>query len=581
MFANRIHRMPLASLSVAALAAASLSGLTATGTAAASSNATPVSSSASVSRASARLVGTVALSAPAANRPQAATSTSSKYRIVDSAAASYHPAGKTGSLNVTSSYPVNTAPVKGVNGFVGLTGPEQAVANGGLDLEPPDQGLCAGQGYIVDFINNAFAVYNPAGDVEEGPLPSYALFDQPANSFFSDPRCYYDNPTQRWFFSEFVITFNSSGVLVAPSTQYVAVSNTADVFGSYSVLSIDTTDSSTPGCPCFGDFDQFGADDNGIYISTNEFGDTSGAYNGVIIYAVSKELLETEAQTGIAATVFEYRLPKDQFGSPYHVAPAETPPGAQFATNTEYFVESNSNLNSDHHLIVYAMTDTSLLAAPAAPPLSHTKIASESYAFPPDATQRKGPIPLGKTVQDPEGQLEADFNAIQEVTYVNGELYAEADTATAGGHDGVAWFAIAPTASGSTVTATMTAEGYVTTPGENLLYPDIAVNSHGIGDIVFTISGPDYYPSAAYIAFGATGPSGAINIAQAGAGPEDSFTCYAAFVGPNYGGCRWGDYSMGVAMSGKVYLATEFIPNTARDYLTNWGTYVWGVPANS
>jgi hypothetical protein len=38
---------------------------------------------------------------------------------------------------------------------------------------------------------------------------------------------------------------------------------------------------------------------------------------------------------------------------------------------------------------------------------------------------------------------------------------------------------------------------------------------------------------------------------------------------------------MGVAMSGKVYLATEFIPNTARDYLTNWGTYVWGVPANS
>jgi hypothetical protein len=537
---------------------------------------------ASVSRAQAHLLGTVNMSNLSGHRAKAATNASSGYRIIDSAAANHHPGGTAGALNVTSSYPVNPSPINGVSGFVGLTGPEQAAVNGGIDLEPPDQGLCAGQGYVVDFINNAFAIYNPAGVVEKGPLPSYALFNQPSNAFLSDPRCYYDNPTQRWFFSEFVITFNSSGVLVAPATQFLAVSDTADVFGSYSVLSIDTTDSSTPGCPCFGDFDQFGADDNGLYISTNEFGDSSGAYNGVIIYAISKELLETEAQTGIPATVFAYRVTGDQFGpGPYHIAPAETPPGARFAPNTEYFVESNSNLSSDDHLLVYAMTDTSLLAQPAPPPLSDTEISSETYAFPPDATQRKGPIPLGKTVQDPEGQLQADFSAIQEVTYVGGALYAEADTAVAGGHDGAAWFVIAPTTSGSTVHAVMNAQGYVTTTGQNLIYPDIAVNSHGIGDMVFTLSGPAYFPSAAYIAFGPSGPTGSINIAQAGTGPEDSFTCYAAFVGPHYGGCRWGDYSMGVAMQGKIYLATEFIPNSARDYLTNWGTFVWGVPTHS
>ena len=77
-----------------------------------------------------------------------------------------------------------------------------------------------------------------------------------------------------------------------------------------------------------------------VDISTNEFGNSSGAYNGVIIYAISKELLETEAQTGIPATVFAYRVTSDQFGAgPYHIAPAETPPGARFAPNTEYFVE--------------------------------------------------------------------------------------------------------------------------------------------------------------------------------------------------------------------------------------------------
>jgi hypothetical protein len=577
MSADRFPRMRLAILGIGVLTAASLSGLTATANAAAR-DAGPTAARITVSRAPARLLSSVTLSRLAPGR---ASSTSAGYRIIDNATASYHPAGTAGALNVTRSYPVSASAGKGVSGFVGLTGPEQAVANGGIDLEPPDQGLCAGQGYVVDFINNAFAIYNPAGDVEEGPLPSYALFDQPSNSFFSDPRCYYDAPTQRWFFSEFIITFNSAGALVAPATQFLAVSNTADVFGSYSVLAIDTTDSATPNCPCFGDFDQFGADDNGVYISTNEFGD-NGGYNGVVIYAISKELLENEAETGIPATVFEYRITSDQFGSgPYHIAPAETPAGALFAPNTEYFVESNSNLSSDDHLVVYAMTNTALLAQPAPPPLSDREISSESYAFPPDATQRKGPIPLGKTVQDPEGQLEADFNAIQEVTYVGGALYAEADTAVSGNRDGVAWFAIAPSTSGSTVHATMTAQGYVTATGQNLIYPDIAVNSHGNGDIVFTLSGPSYYPSAAYIAFGPSGPAGSIHIAQAGTGPEDSFTCYAAFVGPYYGGCRWGDYSMGVAMGTRVYLATEFIPNSARDYLTNWGTYVWGVPAHS
>ena len=68
-------------------------------------------------------------------------------------------------------------------------------------------------------------------------------------------------------------------------------------------------------------------------------------------------------------------------------------------------------------------------------------------------------------------------------------------------------------------------------------------------------------------------------MAAPGADPEDSFTCYAAFVGPNYGGCRWGDYSMGVAMGSDVWLATEVVPPTSRDYLTNWGTFVWGAPA--
>jgi hypothetical protein len=66
--------------------------------------------------------------------------------------------------------------------------------------------------------------------------------------------------------------------------------------------------------------------------------------------------------------------------------------------------------------------------------------------------------------------------------------------------------------------------------------------------------------------------------ATRGAAPNDGFTCYAAFVGPHYGGCRWGDYSQGVVMNGRVYMAAEMIPQGYRDLLSNWGTYIWSAP---
>jgi hypothetical protein len=375
--------------------------------------------------------------------------------------------------------------------------------------------------------------------------------------------------------TEFVVG-NSSGTV--PSTQFIDVSNTSDPTGGYSVWAINTTDKGTPNCPCFGDFDQLGADNNGIYVATNEFGDTAG-FNGVIIYAVSKQLLETFRNSGIKPVLFRYRVTADQFGQPYHISPASSPPGATFAPETEYFVESNGDEFFDNHLLVYAMQETSLLASavPAPPPLLvNTRVTTQAYAFPPVGQQMAGPIPLGNANQDPEGVLQSDFDAIQEVTYNNGHLLAEASTVSSDGNVGAAWFDLKPHNNGASVDVAH--QGVVSVAGQSLLYPVIAVNSAGAGYMGFTLTGPQYFPSAAYQTFTTTGPSGPVRIAGAGAVPEDSFTCYAAFVGPFYGGCRWGDYSMGVAMGSDIFLATEYIPPSSRDYLTNWGTFVWHAP---
>jgi len=509
----------------------------------------------------------------------AAQRSTAGYQAVDNAILAHAPKSKPATVPNPSTTPLSATNVGGEIGFSALGGVQQAGTKGGTDLEPPDQGLCAGGGYVMEFINNAMAIYSKNGAQLLAPISSATAFRQPTSDFFSDPRCYYDAPTKRWFFQEFIVgTVNSAGKVVIPSTEFEAVSNTPDPTTTYTIYSWDTTDASTAGCPCFGDYDNLGADDNGIYVATDEFSFVGPAYNGAIIYAISKEQIETAAATGIVPPVFAYRLTKDAFGQPYIVAPSSTPPGAKFATNTEYFVESNGNAASDDHLLVYALNDTSELGTPAAPTMYSTELSSESYSFPPDATQKPGPRPLGKAYQDPAGGIQADFDSEMEPVYADGHLYAQLDTATKSGSDAIAWFIIDPTFSGTSLSATLAHQGYVAVADTSLLYPYTAVDSSGVGYLLFSLSGPNSYPSPAYIAYGAGGPTGPVIVATSGADPDDGFTCYAAFVGPSYGGCRWGDYSMGVVMGGRVYMAAEMIPAGYRDTLTNWGTYIWSAP---
>lgn len=494
----------------------------------------------------------------------------------DHAPGVFRPGGASGStpapLVSAPPTPIGKGNVPGEHGFAGIDAIQQASVNKGADLEPPDQALCAGQGAVMEVVNNALAIYTPSGVVVSSPVATSAFFGVPSSTFLSDPRCYYDAPTKRWFVTEFQV---GNGAQV-PSIQYVAVSSTASPTGTYAVFGINTTDPTTLGCPCFGDYDQIGADANGFYIAVNEFGIKSGAYNGVEIYALSKSALEAAAAGGhTTVPIVLYRLEHDYFGQPYHVSPSSTPPGGSYAPNSELFVESNSDLNSGHHLAVYALSHTNRLASGGLPTLSGTEIASEPYSFPPNATQKPGPIPLGTSLGKKEATLQADFNAIQEVTYTNGRLYAEASTKV-GSVDGIAWFVIRPVATASGVAASMLYQGYVANRVTNLLYPDLVVNATGKGYLAFSSSGPSNYPSVGYVAFNGTATVGSIHAAALGAAPEDGFTCYPK-SGPAPG-CRWGDYSGGVVMGSSVLMAGEYIPPTARDYYTNWGTYVWSAP---
>ena len=183
-------------------------------------------------------------------------------------------------------------------GFAGLTTVDTANTNGFVTT-PPDQGLCVGNGYVLEVINLVLAVYSKTGKQLTAPVSANSFFGaDPTVTFLSDPRCYYDRPTQRWFVSMTNVINSSTN----RSNLYLAVSQSSDPRKAFTVYSIDTTDDgldgtpSDPGCttasPCFGDQPLLGADAFGIYLSTNEFGVASNVFNGAQIYALSKAELE-------------------------------------------------------------------------------------------------------------------------------------------------------------------------------------------------------------------------------------------------------------------------------------------------
>ena len=45
--------------------------------------------------------------------------------------------------------------------FDGVSSRDSAVTNFGLEFEPPDQGLCVGNGFVVETVNSAYTVYRP------------------------------------------------------------------------------------------------------------------------------------------------------------------------------------------------------------------------------------------------------------------------------------------------------------------------------------------------------------------------------------------------------------------------------------
>lgn len=488
----------------------------------------------------------------------------------------------------------------GARGFNGLSHRDQrlagtgAYANTQFSLEPPDQGLCVGNGYVVEAVNNAMAVYDRSGNMLSGPTALSQFFaltpeiDRTTGvigEFISDPKCIYDRQTNRFFLTELMMDNGNNPGATGRTFTLIAVTTSGSPLGTWRMYRFDTTDDglngtpSNPGCPCLGDQPLIGADASGFYVSTNEFSINGPELNGAQVYAMSKWALASGGTLNAVHLQGGLYFPSEPASFSYSLQPATTPDGGFARANggTEYFLgalQFGDTGPLDNRIAVWALTNTSSLrtSSPALT-LSHVVIGSEVYGQPNPIAQKPGAYPLGTALGDAMEYINTNDDRMNQVVYADGELWGAVNTQIGDGtRTGIAWFRVTPSFSGGHLGAGVDGQGYVSLAGDSVFFPSIAVNGDGQALVGFSIAGPNHFPSTGYAWLGEHG-AGAVHITGVGAAPDDGFTGYPQYTGGNV--ARWGDYSATVVDGdGNFWSAAEYIPNAPRTQLANWGTFV-------
>src|SRR5262249_38969895 len=310
--------------------------------------------------------------------------------------------------------------------FDGLNFRQQRLANNGnqFSVEPPDQGLCAANGFVVEAVNDVLRVFDTTGNPLTGVvdlntfygyIPAIVRSSNARGPSITDPSCYFDSQTQPWFVV--VLTLDHVGTtpaLAGPNHLDIAVSNTSNPLGTFTIFRLPVQNDgtqgtpnhgclqrgSTPGTfvpgPCLGDFPHIGADASGIYLTTNEFNLFAPGFRASEIYAMSKQTLASGAAS-VPVLLFDtagFLLD----GNPGFTVWPATAPDPQNAQGTEYFLSSVAVFNAsqaDNRIRIWALSNTdSLNSASPTLTLNSSFIGVNTYGRPPRADQMAGDVPL-------------------------------------------------------------------------------------------------------------------------------------------------------------------------------------------
>jgi hypothetical protein len=356
------------------------------------------------------------------------------------------------------------------------------------DIEPPDQGLCAGNRYVVETNNlGEILVFDTALHRKSGviPLDTVMGLTQRGWSSGGDPSCEYDYANGgHWFFTQIVSasTEASGGPFSgcfsgAPNSCYegIAVSKGSSPFGPYNVYFLNANfNPEEPGYPSLlNDFAKIGLSRDAFLVFYDEFPLTSPGlgyyFNGAQELAIDKNALETgmpvTERNGSPNPRFNVAienmglLPTPDGACAidgacwYQVIPAQPPDPADFdnAHDGSGFMLASLDFfgAGDTRLAAFAWTGLGSLNSYNCAGCGEIRFGGtllsgvefyqgEGYG-PYLGVQKAGPIPLGDecgaadigadATNCPEGKIATNGDGMTQVSQADGQLWGAVSTA--------------------------------------------------------------------------------------------------------------------------------------------------------
>ena len=484
--------------------------------------------------------------------------------------------------------PVSAATPDLVQSFRGLNHVDQRSANGGnqFSLEPPDQGLCAGNGFVLETVNDVLRVYGTDGTPQSAATDLNTFYGYPAQvdrttlvsgPALTDPSCYYDEINQRWYHVVLTLDTNPDGSFRGSNHLDLAVSQASSPLGAWAVYQIPAQDDGTQGTPnhncapqpsppptptvsnpsaCFGDYPHVGADRNGFYITTNEYDFFGPNFTTAQLYSISRQKLAT-APPSIQVLHFDHL---GLAGTPgFTVWPAQSAHGeySDHLNGSEYFLssmaagETGNTTGAAGSIGIWQLSNTaSLNTATPSLQLANAVLSSELYEVPAfignsggSADQKVGDVPLVQCVNDPlcntglfgnppdpaqkvesESTLDGSDTRILSAWFTGNQVWGTLDTAVSVGGQTRVGIAWFAVQPNQDLTTSPVSQGYLGVGSNNAIFGTVAALADGRAVLAMTLVGPDYFPSAAYAFLSQNSGVSAVNIAGAGKGPSDGFS---------------------------------------------------------
>jgi hypothetical protein len=376
---------------------------------------------------------------------------------------------------------------------------------------PPDPNMAVGPNHIVQWVNNAFVVFDKSGGQVNAPVSDSTFWgNSTCNQLggFSDPVVQYDRASNRWLVGEVAIPLFAG--LIGQFAQCFAVSTTPDPTGSYYMWAYGFGTS-------VNDYPKIGVWSDAYYVTWNIFQNAS-----TFVGAKTCAWDRAGMLGGVAAPAFVCFQLSSAYASllPSDLDGAIPPPAGSpnFLLNID---TATSTVNLWKFHVDFANPKNSTFTGPISIP------GAAPFTAPCLDTQDCIPQPATTTRLDALGD-----RLMYRLAYRNfgdHESIVANHTVVATGATGVRWYEVRNPNGFPTIYQ----QGTFMPDADNRWMASIAMDQKGNIGVGYSVSSSGTFPSIRYTGWEVGNPIGALQ--------DETF--FVAGGGSQTGYDRWGDYS--------------------------------------